>query len=412
VASEASDTLAPLSAHAEASRRKILVLMSDTGGGHRASAQALSRAMESLYPGRWECEILDIWTDYAAWPYKNFVSYYQYVAKRPMLWRALWLWGKFPLTRFAQERHCAYLNYRRFEACLRERVEEGLDAVVSVHPLCQTLPLKILDKLGRREDIPFVTVVTDLASAHPTWFHRAVDKCFVPSDSVYGIAKRCGLPDDKLELRGLPLREPFWRRESRPKEQVRRELDLPQDKPTVLVVGGGDGVGGIAKVAKSIAAELGDREASLVVVCGKNDVARADLEAHDWPGRVAVSVVGFVSNMDEYMAAADCIVTKAGPGTIAEAATRGLPTLLSSYLPGQEAGNVKFVTKQHKFGTFKRRPKKIAATVRDWFDDDASRQQMADHAVKAAKLHATTDIARDIANIISQHKLLRTLDPA
>lgn len=377
------------------------MLMSDTGGGHRASAEAIARALEEEHPGRWEVEILDIWTKYAAWPYKNFVRYYAYVAKRPVLWRALWLWGKFPPTRYAQERHCAALNYDRFETCIEERLDD-LDAIVSVHPLCQTLPLKILARAAR--SVPFVTVVTDLASAHPTWFNAKVDKCFVPSESVYNIAKRCGVPDDKLVLRGLPLREPFWRHETRPKESVRRELGLPEAAPTALVVGGGDGVGKIARLAKSIASELESlpKSTSLVVVCGKNHDARSELESHDWPANVHAAITGFVSNMDEYMAAADCIVTKAGPGTIAEAATRGLPCLLSSYLPGQEAGNVAYVVKHHKFGTFKRRPKRIAKTIRKWLQDDAMRHQMAKQAMRAAALDATTKIARDIAAIVDR----------
>lgn len=44
------------------------------------------------------------------------------------------------------------------------------DLIVSVHPLCQEVPLRVLDKMGGgRRKIPFVTVVTDLGGAHPTW---------------------------------------------------------------------------------------------------------------------------------------------------------------------------------------------------------------------------------------------------
>lgn len=373
--------------------------MSDTGGGHRASAQALSKAVEALSPGQWQCDIVDIWTDYAAWPYKNFVSYYAFMAKHPILWRAMWIWGKFPLTRYAQEIHCDLLNYARFAEFIEERLPET-DAIVSVHPLCQTLPLKILRHA--ESDIPFVTVVTDLATAHPTWFHPGVDKCFVPSKSVYDIAKRCGLPDDKLSLHGLPLREPFWTREPRTKSDVRKDLGIAPDYPVALVVGGGDGVGRIAKLAKRIAFEL-DKPTSLVVVCGKNDDARTELENYDWPSHIRVHLHGFVKNIDEYMAASDCIVTKAGPGTIAEASTRALPCLISSYLPGQEAGNVEYVVR-HKFGVFRRSPKSIAKTIRKWLDNEAIRQQMAQKAVQTAKPDATTNIANDIIDLISQHK--------
>jgi UDP-N-acetylglucosamine:LPS N-acetylglucosamine transferase len=49
------------------------------------------------------------------------------------------------------------------------------------------------------------------------------------------------------------------------------------------------------------------------------------------PGNVTVLGLGFVTNMEEYMVAADILVSKAGPGTIAEAAAVGLPIMLTRY---------------------------------------------------------------------------------
>ena len=84
----------------------------------------------------------------------------------------------------------------------------------------------------------------------------------------------------------------------------------------------------------------------------------------------------------------DCIVTKAGPGTIAEAATRGLPCLLSSHLPGQEAGNVKFVV-EGGFGAFVKKPAKIGATIAQWFADLNLREKLSSKALEAARPSAT-----------------------
>lgn len=81
----------------------------------------------------------------------------------------------------------------------------------------------------------------------------------------------------------------------------------------------------------------------MVIICGKNQAVKRELEERDWPENVRVVVNGFVSNMDEWMGAVDTLVTKAGPGTIAEATIRGLPVMLSGYLPGQEEGNVPYV---------------------------------------------------------------------
>ncbi|CAN0380876.1 unnamed protein product [Laminaria digitata] len=74
--------------------------------------------------------------------------------------------------------------------------------------------------------------------------------------------------------------------------------------------------------------------------------------------------------MDEWMGAIDCIVTKAGPGTIAEATTRGLPPImLSAFLPGQEEGNVPYVI-EGEYGAFSKNPANIADTISECLGDD------------------------------------------
>eukprot|EP00953_Heterococcus_sp_UTEX-ZZ885_P035432 18296-Heterococcus_DN1.PRE.1 len=103
--------------------------------------------------------------------------------------------------------------------------------------------------------------------------------------------------------------------------------------------------------------------------------------------------------MDEWMGAVDVIITKAGPGTIAEATIRGLPIMLSAYLPGQEEGNIPYVV-EGGYGSFSKNPKVIAETVREWLLDDAKLAGMAAAAKLAARPQATTAIARDIGKMI------------
>ncbi|KAJ1452336.1 MGDG synthase-domain-containing protein [Pelagophyceae sp. CCMP2097] len=391
-------------AAAPAPKKKVLVLMSDTGGGHRASAQALVNALDVLFPGRVECDIVDIWTDHASWPYNNFVKYYAFVAKRPLLWRLLWFYAGFPVTRRIQELTASWQCFNRFKRCI---AASKPDLVVSVHPLCQHIPLKVLKRLGKERGAartPFATVVTDLGGAHPTWFHREADLCFVPSDNVRALATKAGLAEEQLRQHGLPLRSGFWQPEPRSKAELRSELGMKPSSaatPMALVVGGGDGVGGLSKVAVAIGEELGaaGSPATLAVICGKNAQAQAALQAYPWQPNLDVKIAGFVSNMHEWMAASDVLVTKAGPGTIAEACTRGLPCLLSSFLPGQEAGNVRFV-QQNGFGLFKRRPKAIAATIRSWFGDAGKLAELRTNALGCARPKATTDIAAELGDLL------------
>jgi len=385
-------------------------LLSDTGGGHRASAKALVDAFEVLAPGQVEAEVVDVWTDHAPRPFNNFVKNYQYLAQRPLQWRLLYSFGRWgPFRRSTNE----WTNFKCNKPFKTFIEESEADMIISVHPLCQFIPLRVLRSLRKTSEkkVPFVTVVTDLASAHPTWFHKDVDKCFVATSELAKMARHHGVAEDKISVHGLPIRPAFWSPvagECKGKPGIRRSLGLDDDALAVLVVGGGDGVGGIAKVAKSIGEQLNadfynagnkrNGDVQLIVICGKNEEAKKELKNHDW-GSLPVHVEGFTDQMSEYMAASDCIVTKAGPGTITEANIRGLPIMLSSYLPGQERGNVDFVLKGG-FGSFSKKPEVIAQTVSEWLQDEESLEKMSGLSSKQGNPNATFQIAQEILDMM------------
>lgn len=436
-------------------KKKVLILMSDTGGGHRASAQALESALNELYPGQIKCDIVDIWTDYAPYPFNTFVSSYQFMAKNPIYWKLFWEYGRFPLTKWGTEQTTNLLCHQRFKNAI---VEKKPDIIISVHPLCQDIPLRILKNLRKEngltnqsgsvsgssattallpstlpsiasltkkgpnvleqeknsedtkidwENLPFVTVVTDLGGAHPTWFHKEVDYCFVPSNPVKKIALSMGLKQDQIRQHGLPIRPGFWKEISSQKAdatqertKMRSKLDMKNAK-TALIVGGGDGIGNIEEITLSLAQEMAKRvdESQIVVICGKNEVIKNNLLRAKFPENVNVVVKGFVTNMDEYMTSSDCIITKAGPGTIAEATTRGLPCMLFNFLPGQEAGNVDFVI-DNGFGSYSKNPSTIADTVTSWLEDDEILATLSNKAKEAACSASTITIASEIGMML------------
>jgi hypothetical protein len=150
----------------------IQILMSDTGGGHRASANALRDAFDVLYPGKIQCDIVDIYTDYGPfWPFNGVVAGYKLMAAYPITWEIFYRFGESPfglcLNAVLQETFC----FDSFKECMSRpsgTTKKRADMVVSVHPLCQDLPLRILSELdsaGRSREpsdrtTPFCTVVT------------------------------------------------------------------------------------------------------------------------------------------------------------------------------------------------------------------------------------------------------------
>jgi 1,2-diacylglycerol 3-beta-galactosyltransferase len=162
----------------------IQILMSDTGGGHRASANALRDAFDILHPGKFQVDIVDIYTDYGPfWPYNDYVAMYKLMAAYSFLWEGFYYFGASDFGLCLNEILLETFCFDAFKECLNRpsgTTSKRADMVVSVHPLCQDLPLKILADLDsngktrapQARTTPFCTVVTDLGGAHPTWFNK------------------------------------------------------------------------------------------------------------------------------------------------------------------------------------------------------------------------------------------------
>jgi len=379
---------------------KVLFLSSDTGGGHRASAESLAKQFERLYPGS-TYDLLDIWTMDGCLPYRTLVPAYKHLSRHPLQWGALYHISNTRPYEMLTDFHSTLTCERK----IRRRIASyEPDVVVSVHPTMNNVPIISLKKLEKEtgKHVPFFTVVTDFGSGHCTWFHKGVEKVFVASERIRKLAKRRGsVPSDKLVQVGLPIRRAFAEivddmgDRTTPEgriyqRKIRENLNIDPDKKTILVMGGGEGVGGLSKIVEALYAELvkSGVDCNILVVCGRNEKLRNEIAAKDWneivetskklkrirhvaflryviPNKrvrsamsralkqskeakllakaesssvlskeeimanVNVTPLGFVTNMADYMVASDILISKAGPGTIAEAAAVGLPIMIT-----------------------------------------------------------------------------------
>lgn len=370
--------------------------MSDTGGGHRSAAQAIAGALAHELPGRYEITLLDVFKQTAIFPFNHVSDWYL-----PFVTYAETLWGLgFDLlnNRLVARVAPFFLKLamgRRLKILLREH---PADLILSVHPVFNTFPRQLLRESG--SPIPFVTVVTDLFDAHILWFDPGVDLCMVPTEGARQRAIRDGMPDEKLRVVGQPVDLKFLGN-SKCKIEHRAELGLKPNVPTLLLVGGGEGMGPLYDIARAIdAARL---PAQLAIIAGRNQQLLKKLNAVTW--QMSVNVQGFVTNMPDWMRASDVIITKAGPGTIMEAIACDLPILLSGFLPGQEAGNVTFV-EQSGVGVLRKTPAEIAQTLGEWLaPGNDTLKQMTIKAHTAARPRAAIDIARTLDGILNAQQI-------
>lgn len=376
--------------------QRILILMSNTGGGHRASAEALKAGFIQMYGERFQVEIIDLLIDHLPRPLNLLPNTYSFlVNEAAWLWKLLWMTGNHPMTIRRLSMIVARLGRN---SVVQTFITFQPDLIISVHPLVQEFTLYALKRMKRHT--PFVTVVTDLATAHPLWFHPAVDACYVASEEAYSLARRVGLRAKQLYRYGLPVR-PAFANPPQGGDALRHHLGLVCDLPAVLIMSGGEGVGPVEAIAHKMSEALsraGQPVGQMVVVCGRNHRLRQKLSQHHWP--IPTVIHGFVDNMPEWMAACDCIVTKAGPGTIAEALISGLPIILSGFIPGQEEGNIPYVL-ENEVGFYGKSPEEIAALVRRLFTDD--REQLGKMTARARALgkpQATLQIVQSIAQLL------------
>jgi len=376
--------------------QRILILMSDTGGGHRASAQALKAGFDELYPDCFTIEIIDFITDYLPWPFNQMPKAYPFLSNdAPWMWKLLYGGQTHTLSNAL-----AQVNSRFLVGAVNKAIADHRpDLIISVHPLMQLVSMLAMAKRPAR--IPFVTVVTDLTTAHPLWFHPDVDAVYVASEDTRATAHKVGVPPARTHLLGLPIR-PAFARAPRPKSDLRAELGMALGLPAVLLIGGGEGIGPVEEIAAACNASLshgGQPAGQVVVVCGRNKTLQERLTAREWA--VPARINGFVDNMPDWMAACDCIVTKAGPGTIAEALICGLPIVLSGFIPGQEEGNVPYVV-ENGVGLYDETPAGIAATVARWFGPERNHlRTMSARAQAMGHPHATFDIVRSIVELVA-----------
>ena len=317
--------------------KRALFLISDTGGGHRSASNAITAALDEIKePYAFEHRIEDV-AAHCSFPLTQLgLGYSMALRYAPPIYGALY---------YATNGRRRYRALVRFcEPLYRERLRDLFlsykpDVIVSVHPLLNHAALRARAD-AHMQHIPIVTVITDLGKVHESWLTPEADAVVVPAREVYQRALSRGISPSRLRMLGQPI-HPKFDDVVGTKEELRAHLGLPADKLVVMLMAGGEGGGKLLPTTLALAkAKL---PAHLLVVCGRNEPLKQKLEELAPSLPTPMSVLGFTDKIPEYFRAVDLLVTKAGPGSLAEANAAQLPVVVYDYVPGQERGNVDFV---------------------------------------------------------------------
>ena len=363
----------------------IVFYFSDTGGGHRSAAEAIIEALHLKYGESFTAQMVDFFKDYAPPPFSKMSDLYPEMVKAPRLWQASF----YATNGRGRARVITASLWPIAREPARNLVRDHpADLIVTVHPIANTFALKAL---GANRP-PFYTVVTDMVTTHALWFDARSDRIFVPTESARQRALEAQMQAEEVDVVGLAVADQYCMPAGN-KDELRRKLGWPLEKHIALLVGGGEGMGPLARTARAI--DESGLDLGLVVICGRNEKLKTALESQTWEN--PVFIYGFRRDMPDLMRASDVIVTKAGPGTIAEALNANLPIILYSKVPGQEDGNVTFVESEG-VGVWAPKSQLVVRALTRWICRPQEHAKIVENTRRIARPSA----ARRIAQVLGE----------
>ena len=366
--------------------KKILIVYATAGIGHKKAALAVKAALDETAAGRAEVTIIDA-LDYTNAFFKWFYlwSYLTMVSQLPTFWGLMYYLTDNKLVNVVVSRLRRLSNWLNSGRLRRYLAETKPDVIVSTHFFASEVIADM--KMRGATDARLVTVVTDYR-LHSWWVNRGTDIYVVGGDGARKDLLGWGVEPLTIKILGIPV-EPVFSKELSPGEAAAR-VGLDRGVFTVLVLGGGFGVGPIEKIVEIVDAI--PQKAQIAVVCGHNEELVRRLESRKASFKHKVVVAGFVNNVYEYMQAADLLISKSGGITSTESMAKNLPLIIIAPIIGQETRNSDYLTGEGAALKI-RAPRELTAIFEGIAADPAKLRAMRESISRIRRPRACYDVA-------------------
>ena len=377
---------------------KILILSSDTGGGHRSAAAAIVAGVQKFLEGESYAVRVVRAVEESHHLTARCVRLYNWLLQNRQHWMKYfyWLINRIrPETREFFHKRCIGYCAELFERWCPH-------VVVSVHPLTQHIFARVLKELKLADRIPLVSVVTD--PCYGFWRGWACDDVtlyLVASDEARQQLVDYGVSPEKIKISGMPVHPKFSYPGEEAAQAARRALGLDAEKFTVFVNAGWAGGGNIPQIFKELI--RGELDVQAIFLAGKNEDLRAAAESMASQAPFPIKVIGYSDEIEKLMNAANVMISKLGGLTTFEALACRVPIiadLITEPMP-QEAGAANLIENRGA-GILLKRSSDVVPVVRRMMEDEIHYANMCAATVGLALPNSTRHIVEEIAALIRQ----------
>jgi len=377
---------------------KILIISSDTGGGHRSAAAAIVAGVQKFLDSESYAIRVVRAVEESHHLSAKLVRLYNWILRNRQHWMKYFYW----CMNHVRPETSAFF-YKRcvgYVAGLFERWCPHI--VVSVHPLTQHMFARVLKELNLADRVPLVSVVTDPCYGFwKGWACNDVSLYLVASEDARRQLIDYGVAPERIKISGLPVHPKFAYPGEEAAQAARRALGLDPEKFTVFVNAGWIGGGNIPQIFRELV--RGELDVQAIFLAGKNEDLRVAAESIALDAPFPIKVIGYSDEIEKLMSAANVMISKLGGLTTFEALACRVPIIadmITEPMP-QEAGTANLIA-QRGAGVMLTRSTDVVPVVRRMMEDEVHYSRMRAATAALALPNATRQIVEEIAALIPQ----------
>lgn len=377
---------------------KILIISSDTGGGHRSAAQTIADGLTKFWQGESTAVRTIKAVEESHHITEKLVKVYNWILKNKQHWMKYLFWGFNKIRPETRE----FFMKRCIGFC-RDSFEKWCPhVVVSVHPMTQHIFARVLRELKLSQQIPLVTVVTDPCYGFwKGWACDDVSLYLVANEDAQRQLVDYGISPEKIKVSGMPVDPKFQEVTELDAQIARKAYGLDPNKFTVFLNAGWVGGGNIPLIFRELV--RGELDVQAIFLAGKNEELRLEAEQIAKSAKFPVKVIGYSDEIEKLMQSANVMISKLGGLTTFEALACRLPIIADATTPPmpQEAGTVRMIERRGA-GLLLNKASDIVPILRSLIADRSRYSSMKAATIGLTMPNSTEQIIREINALLPQ----------